>query len=692
MAARKRRRTAPETTGAPGNPVTPIVEKQDSPDFSPSMRGNVATDSGQPGNTMDNPHSGVTDVIGVTASNGAGSSGNTEISCDVTCVTGPSDLAATLEGGAFNPVNDPTGAGGAGEFPEPEDRPCYRVYDDWCGKDGKEKPGVYYHGVKEGGEDQKPAPFDIWLCDPLHVEAITRDADGHSFGFLLHFRDRLGTWKFWNMPQRMMKGSGEDLRGELLDLGLYLDIRNKMGVPVYINSQHPKRTLRAALQVGWSEGVFVLPDRTIGDGEQPTVFYQSEHTGQKEYTTHGDLDGWRKTIARYCIGNPLLLFSVSAAFAGPLLRPCHQQGAGFHVFGGSRCGKSSGMKLACSVWGDWETYARTWKATANGLEGAACLFNDGLLALDEMSDGEPEEIRKTIYALYDGRGKQRGNVNGGARALRRWRVVTLSNGERTIEAQLSEKGITAKAGQLNRLLQFPVFGTHGAFDDLHGHANGGQFSDRLTADAQRHYGTAGLAFLEKLAADVQAGRDFSGLLARMVPMMTEDELTWQEASAAKAFALVAMAGELATEYGISGWPEKAAFDAARTCFLKWREHRGFGNIEHTQILKTVGAFLDLHGDSRFTNYLDRDAKVTAVAGRAGYWREAEGDGREWLFTAAGLREATKGFDLSQVTANLKAAGWLIPAKDGKPSQTVKISGEVKRVYVLRVPEGGFDHA
>jgi putative DNA primase/helicase len=678
MAVRKRR-------VKPVTQVTPKVEIHDSPDF-PS---DSPTDTGQPETTSVHPFSEVTEVTGVTARNDAASDGNTENGDAVTAVTGATDLAAELEAGTFDPVTDSTGAGGAGEFPTKDKRPCYGVYDDWAGPDGKHRPGVYWH--YENAKADPPVLVDQWLCGPLHVEAITRDQDGHSFGFLLRFRDRLGTWKHWNMPQRMMKGSGEDLRGELLDLGLELDIKNKMGVPVYINSQHPKRTLRAALQVGWSEGVFVLPDRTIGDAEPPTVFFQSEHTGQKEYTTRGDLEGWRKAVAAYCVGNPLLLFPVSAAFAGPLLRLCQLQGAGFHRFGDSRSGKSTGDKLACSVWGDWETYGRTWKATANGLEGAACLFNDGLLALDEMSDGEPEEIRKIIYALYDGRGKQRGNVHGGARALRRWRVVTLSNGERTIEAQLSEKNITAKAGQLNRLLQFPVFGKYGAFDDLHGHANGGQFSDRLTANAQRHYGTAGLAFLERLTQDLKAGREFPELLTLTVPLIAEDELTGQEASAAKAFALVAVAGELATEYGITGWPARAAFDAARECFRKWREHRGGGHIERTQILRAVASFVELYGDSRFTSHVDKDAKVTAHSGRAGYWRDGD-HGREWLFTAAGLTEATKGFDRSQVTTNLKGAGWLMPGKDGKPTQQIKIRGENKRLYVLRLPEGGFDHA
>jgi hypothetical protein len=50
----------------------------------------------------------------------------------------------------------------------------------------------------------------------------------------------------------------------------------------------------------------------------------------------------------------------------------------------------------------------------------------------------------------------------------------------------------------------------------------------------------------------------------------------QEKRAAARFALIALAGELATEYGITGWPEGAAIEAAAAGFEAWRAERGHG--------------------------------------------------------------------------------------------------------------------
>ena len=83
-----------------------------------------------------------------------------------------------------------------------------------------------------------------------------------------------------------------------------------------------------------------------------------------------------------CVGNARLVFSICVAFAGSLLRLGHEESGGFHLRGNSSVGKSTGQHLACSVWGSRD-YKQTWRATINGLEGIAALYNDGLLVLDE---------------------------------------------------------------------------------------------------------------------------------------------------------------------------------------------------------------------------------------------------------------------------------------------------------------------
>jgi len=109
-----------------------------------------------------------------------------------------------------------------------------------------------------------------------------------------------------------------------------------------------------------------------------------------------------------CSGNPILLLSVSASFAAPLLLKAKQQsagGGGIHLIGKSSNGKTTALQVAASVWGG-PGYVRAWRATANGLEATAAALNDSLIVLDEISECDPREIGAIIYALANGQGKQ----------------------------------------------------------------------------------------------------------------------------------------------------------------------------------------------------------------------------------------------------------------------------------------------
>jgi len=266
------------------------------------------------------------------------------------------------------PIEDETG------YPTEQQRPCYRVYE-WflqVGKNKTLKPGVYYHYMKEGKENALPQVIDAWICSPLYVDAITLDQYSNNYGRFLQFKTELGQWRNRAMPMAMLKGSGEELRGELLSIGATLDVRNKLALLQYISAQHPKETLEIATHTGWYKGAFILPERCIGSD---AYFFQSEHFNiDIPYRESGTLEDWQQNIARYCVGNPLLMLAVCSAFAGALLKPAHQQGGGFHVFGDSSKGKSTGLYAACSVWGD-SSFKRSWRATSNGMEAAASLFN-----------------------------------------------------------------------------------------------------------------------------------------------------------------------------------------------------------------------------------------------------------------------------------------------------------------------------
>ena len=610
---------------------------------------------------------GVAGVSGVQANSHAG------LSCNPKKISGVSGVADTPETELSRQIDSAQPPSVSVPL---ENRPTYAVYESPVVLEQSGailRPGVWYHGANQKG-DAAPELVDSWICSPLHIDAQTHDQQGNNYGRLLRFVTSTGQERRWAMPMEMLAGSGEEYRRELLAMGMRIDPKNRSMLGNYLNAQTPPRVVRCAMQVGWHGDEFVLPDEVIGPDPESVIF---QATGRylDEYTRAGTLEEWREQIAALASGNPLLLLPLSAAFAGPLLARCNAEGGGIHLVGDSSTGKSTALEAARSVWGG-RGYLKSWKATANGMEGAAAMHNDGLLCLDEISECNPREVGAIVYSLGNGIGKQRAGRSGAARSITRWRCIVVSSGERAISTQMAEAGHKTKAGQTVRLLDIPATRSHGAWDELHGYSNGQAFSDSIKHAAARHYGEAGRAFLKRLTAD---DRDFPEYLDALRREITPDDAEGQEKRAAARFALLALAGELATEYGITGWTEGAATEAAKEGFRLWREFRGRGNDEQQRIVSQLREFIERHGDSRFSS---RDAGEVKVSERAGWWEERDGC-RIYLLNSAGMREALAGFDFKRALDALETAG-VIPAApaDGKRARFHRIGGRGMKLYEI----------
>src|SRR5207248_5407942 len=133
---------------------------------------------------------------------------------------------------------------------------------------------------------------------------------------------------------------------------------------------------------------------------------------------------------------------ISAGFAGPLLDVTGDPSGGVHVTGKSQSGKTTLLCTTASIWGigDAGGQIRTWRATANGLEGAAAASSDGVLILDELGEADARAASEIVYLLANETGKSRADRSGAARRRRTWRVLFLSSGEVTLQAKLAEAG------------------------------------------------------------------------------------------------------------------------------------------------------------------------------------------------------------------------------------------------------------
>ena len=436
--------------------------------------------------------------------------------------------------------------------------------------------------------------------------------------------------------------------------------------------------MEISTQIGWHKGAFVLPECCIGSDN---YFFQSEYFNTDiPYRQQGTLAQWQEQISKYCVNNPLLMLSMCSSFAGALLHSTHQQGGGFHIYGDSSKGKTTGLFVACSVWGD-RGYKRTWKATSNGMEASCTMFNDSLLALDEIAECDPLEIGKIVYSLGNGVGKQRMHKGGGARATFQWQLIVLSNGELSLEDVMRQEGKRVKAGQELRLLSIPIFGKYGAFDKLHDMKGGLELSDHLQTQTTKIYGIAGIEYLKKL---VKETRNLDQLLDEYLQALTNGELlSSQELRATKRFALIALAGEIATEYGITGWEKGQALTDIHICFQHWRKGFGKGDKEDQQILQEVKGYIDKYSDSRFTNRKYELNYVNNI--RAGYWEDNKNGERTYLFNTAGMKDALNTSGLERGLSTLKKHGWLDHAPK-RLKKKVRINSNINDwFYCVKIP-------
>lgn len=548
--------------------------------------------------------------------------------------------------------------------------------------------GVWYYA--EVGSDTPPT----WICSRLDITAVTRDAKSESWGRLLEFDDLDSQHHTWALPMEMLAGDGTECRRELARMGLQLtsSVKSRNLLIQYIQTANVIARARCVERTGWHDQVFVMPDRTIGQTDDERILYQSLNATPSTFKTRGKLADWQQ-LAGLCAGNSRLVFAISAAFAGPLLQVTGMESGGFHYRGDSSTGKTTALRVASSVWGGHD-FLQRWRATDNGLEALASQHSDCLLVLDEISQVDPRAAGEVAYMLANGSGKVRSGRTGAMRDTATWRLLFISSGEAGLAEHMAEAGKKPKAGQEIRLLDIPADAGKGLglFEDIHGNAGGAAFSKLMNELAIKHYGYPALAFINKLVGQYE---DVQRAIKEEQELFNQAHLPadagGQAYRAALRFGLVSAAGELATQWGITGWQPGEASQAAAICFKAWLAQRGgAGNQEQAAMLSQVRQFFELHGEARFTDW-DRPASDTSqhapkTVNRAGYRRHydakdengqpiysgstyPEGDEKRardteyYVFKETFEKEICKGFDYKAVCRLMASHGMLM--KEGK---------------------------
>jgi len=540
--------------------------------------------------------------------------------------------------------------------------------------------------LKSDGLYLEDGDRDIYVCGPIAVAALARTTENGAWGKDTHWQDRDGNVHRRVVPVSHLLRFGLDVCSMLVDEGLHIapDGQALRSLLTYLNRAEPKQRLLLAQRTGWiqtpSSLWYVTGGRVVGVGvDQVAPTPELQVSGKQSEA--GTLTQWRDSIGTWCVGNSRLLVATSMAFAAKLLYFSGLENGGINFQGGSGIGKTTLLRVAASVDGGADSL-QNWRMTDNAMEAIAAQHNDKVLPLDELGQVDPRKVGEMMYSLGNGVGKGRANRSGGARARQAWRTLALSTAEVPFAQHASLAGVTLRAGQEVRFTDVSADAGKelGVFEDLHGHADGAAFSEALRTAARQFHGVVGAEFAQLCASDAEGLR---AMLAGSMLSFTQRckaqagaALEGQATRVADRFALIAAAGELASRWGLTGWPANAASDAATRMFLEWLDARGTPkNVEAHQILDALRHFLIKFGESRFSEADRAESEhQRTISNRAGwtYTHIEDGTREYWITPTVFRQEIFAGFSISTVCQVLNAAGCMTTTTEhGKKRYDIK---------------------
>ena len=567
-------------------------------------------------------------------------------------------------------------------------------------KDHLAKPFKYgdgvFHLLKNGLyyiEQTKDDEYKRYVSSPIKVLAQTRDTTNNAWGRLLEWHDADGVKHTQALSMELFQSDGIELRKALAYQGVIIapDGKARNLLQSYLMSYPTDSRALCVDRVGWHDNVFVLPNRQIGQHDNgDLIVYQTTQGLDSNYQSNGTLEQWQKDISIPLATHSKLIVALSSAFAGQLLAPLEQQtGAGVHFKGQSSKGKTTALYVGCSVWGKPSSYCKTWKSTGNALEHTAYIHNDGFLALDEIGEvANPKELGNIAYMLANGKGKARLTKQITAKPSYAWKVIFLSTGEKSLKEIMQENGQKTKLGQEVRLIDIDIDQSeYGLFDQIDFAEDGAKQSRLLVERSNQSYGVAGMEWLKYLTSDKEKVISQAKQLLEQYNLdLVAEHQQGHIVRVANAFALIAVAGELATQAGITGWKTGTALNAVKTVFNAWvNDFEYVGDYQSREYILHVKAFFEANESSRFEAITPDPDHIEKIINRVGYWKIENGEKLFLVLPEQFKNEVCKGHDSRKVAKALLEEN-LLDHDTGKTSKTVRIPSKKNAVKVYAVKE------
>ena len=238
----------------------------------------------------------------------------------------------------------------------------------------------------------------------------------------------------------------------------------------------------ATSHLGWlPDGQFApYCEGIVYDGESPEFSRMF-----RDIAPCGSEETWMRVALETRNGRSVpARMALAASFASPLVEKMGALPFFVHLWGTQGCGKTVGLMLAASVWGNPSVgrYVKTFGGTKVSQEIYASFCGNLPILLDELQVvKDRKSFDDIIYMLCEGVSKGRGAKEGGLQLQRHWSTCILTTGEMPIVQNNSGGGAAVRTIEVN-------YGGEPLFEDARSVAN----------TLKENYGFAGRKFIEAL--------------------------------------------------------------------------------------------------------------------------------------------------------------------------------------------------
>lgn len=521
------------------------------------------------------------------------------------------------------------------------------------------KKGLFKVKINENGDEKK-----YLITSPILLLGEARNEKNANWQKLVLIIDKDNIEHKILLPYESLLGDALEALRTLVNHGMTPPTNRAKSVLLdYLNNYPIEARFICVSRAGWHGESYITSNKTYGSGN-----YVLNSENINPYSTKGSFNEWQK-LSMLIEHHKLGVFTFSAAFSGQLLELLNEESGGFHIYGNSTDGKSTLTKAACSVWGSpfdgQNKYPNSWRTTDNALENNAEIRNDCFMVLDELKQATAKTVSNVSYMLANNDGKERMSKSTKNLAKKTWNLIYLSTGEITLSEHLRRDNLTLDAGQELRFAHIPSDQLKGlgVFDTLANFNSAQEIASQIKTLASQNYGHAGDQWLNHITVNKNK---ITALAKAMMDTFIKDfadGLNNQIKRVAKRFAIVACAGELATQAKITGWQSGRAYEAVGLCFKSWlNEFGSTDNIEEKKILNQIKHFFELHGTSRFEPLeIKRNAFGEEIRpiihNRVGYYDEKK---KAYLISTNMFEnELCKGFNATKAKEILRRHAWII---------------------------------